>query len=157
MDFDENKIDDYTLALLYLVTHERHEGFGARAWKGFDWDTMNRLHEKGYLSNPVGSAKSVGMSEEGFLRAKELFELYFGRKTNVISLPNLTSRAKHRWDQVPEWAKKEIMDNVFCGHCLIGTSMQLREGKMSGRSLVLGGTCKKCGGEVARVIEPAEE
>lgn len=80
MDFDEDKIDDYTLALLYLVTHERHEGSGARAWKGFDWDTLNRLHEKGYLSNPVGKAKSVAISEEGFLRAKELFEQYFARK-----------------------------------------------------------------------------
>lgn len=38
MDFDEDKIDEYTLALLYLVTYGRHEGLGARAWKGFDWD-----------------------------------------------------------------------------------------------------------------------
>jgi hypothetical protein len=37
MNYDEDKIDEYTLALLYLVTHERHEGLGARAWKGFDW------------------------------------------------------------------------------------------------------------------------
>src|SRR4030066_2272182 len=73
-------IDEYTLALLYLVTHERHEGLGARAWKGFDWDTMNRLHEKGYISNPIGKAKSVGMTEEGFLKAKELFERHFGKK-----------------------------------------------------------------------------
>lgn len=64
MDFNEDKIDDYTLALLYLVTHERNEGLGARAWKGFDWDTLDRLHKKGYISNPVGKAKSVGMSEE---------------------------------------------------------------------------------------------
>lgn len=77
MDFDENKIDDYTLALHYLVTHERHAGSAARAWKGFDLDTLNRLHEKGYLSNPVGKTKSVAMSEEGFLRAKELFERHF--------------------------------------------------------------------------------
>ena len=80
MDYDRDKIDEYTLALLYLVTHERHEGLGARAWKGFDWDTMNRLHEKGYISNPIGKAKSVGMTEEGFLKAKELFERYFGKK-----------------------------------------------------------------------------
>jgi predicted acetyltransferase len=35
MKHDEDKIDEYTLALFYLVTHERHEGFGARAWKPF--------------------------------------------------------------------------------------------------------------------------
>ena len=40
MDHDTDKIDEYTLALLYLGTHNRQEGFGARAWKGFDWDTM---------------------------------------------------------------------------------------------------------------------
>jgi hypothetical protein len=80
MDFDTEKIDEYTLALLYLVTHERHEGLGARAWKGFDWDTMNRLQEKGYISNPVGKAKSVGLSEEGFLGAKRLFEKHFTKK-----------------------------------------------------------------------------
>ena len=157
MDFDEDKIDEYTLALLYLVTHERHEGLGARAWKGFDWDTLNRLHEKGYIANPVGRAKSVGMSEEGFLRAKELFEQHFASKATVLPFPKLTADAKRRWCQVPEPARKEIMDNVWCGNCLSPTSMQLREGTLSGRSLVLHGTCKKCGGEVARVIEPAEE
>ena len=80
MNYDEDKVDEYTLALLYLVTHERQEGFGARAWKGFDWDTMNRLHEKGYISNPIGKVKSVGMTEEGFLKAKELCERHFGKK-----------------------------------------------------------------------------
>jgi hypothetical protein len=80
MDYDTDKIDEHTLALLYLVTHERHEGYGARAWKGFDWDTMNRLHEKGYVSDPKGKAKSVGMSDEGFLKAKEFFERHFVKK-----------------------------------------------------------------------------
>jgi hypothetical protein len=157
MDFDENKIDECTLALLYLVAHERHEGFGSRVWKGFDWDTLNRLHEKGYISNPVGRAKSVGMSEEGFLKAKELFEWHFAKKASVTTLPKFTAEARKRWDYIPPSDKTKFLDNVWCGHCLTGISMQLREGQMSGRSLVLHGTCKKCGGEVARVIEPAEE
>jgi hypothetical protein len=80
MEYDNDKIDEYTLALLYLVTHGRKEGFAARAWKTFDWDTMNRLHEKGYISNPVGKAKSVVIYEEGFQKAKELFEQHFGKK-----------------------------------------------------------------------------
>ena len=80
MNYDEDKIDEYTLALLYLVTHQRQEGLGARTWKGFDWNTMNRLHEKGYISNPIGKAKSVGMTEESFQRSKELFERYFQKK-----------------------------------------------------------------------------
>ncbi len=80
MEYDEEKVDEYTLALLYLVTHNREEGFGARAWKGFDWDTMNRLHGKGFILNPVGKAKSVGMSEKGFKKAEELFRKHFVNK-----------------------------------------------------------------------------
>lgn len=77
MHYDKEKVDEYTLALLYLVTHGREEGFGARAWKGFDWDTMNRLHEKGLIRNPVGKAKSVGMTEEGFQQSESLFKKFF--------------------------------------------------------------------------------
>jgi hypothetical protein len=54
MEVDNDKIDEAVLALLYLTLHD-----GARAWKSFDWDAMNRLHEKGYIMNPVGKAKSV--------------------------------------------------------------------------------------------------
>lgn len=77
MDYDTDKIDEYTLALLLLVSHNREEGHGARAWKGFDWETMNRLHEKGFITNPVGKAKSVGMTEEGYKKAEELFKKFF--------------------------------------------------------------------------------
>ena len=47
------------------------------AWKGFDWETMNRLHEKGYISNPKSKAKSVTISEEGARLAEELFKMNF--------------------------------------------------------------------------------
>jgi hypothetical protein len=157
MNYDEDKVDEYTLALLYLVAHERHEGLGARAWKGFDWDTLNRLHEKGYISNPVGKAKSVGMTEEGFLRAKELFERHFVQETKTILFPKLTPQAKKRWEQVPEQTRGDILENVWCSQCRKMGALQVREGEMSGRSLVLRGRCKKCGSEAARVIEPAEE
>ncbi|MFW5994694.1 MAG: DUF6429 family protein [Spirochaetia bacterium] len=77
MEYDRDKVDELTLALLYLVIHEESE-YGARAWKGFDWDTMERLHEKGWISNPVGKAKSVVLPPEGVSRARELFEKHFG-------------------------------------------------------------------------------
>ena len=77
MDYDREKVDEHTLALLYLVSHDREEGLGARAWKGFDWDTMNRLHEKGLITNPVGKAKSVGMTEEGYKKSESLFNKFF--------------------------------------------------------------------------------
>jgi hypothetical protein len=157
LEFDEDKIDDFTLALLYLVAHEREEGCGARAWKGFDWETLNRLHDKGYISNPVGKAKSVTMTEEGFLKAKALFEQHFTNKTNIFSLPKFTVPAKKEWNTVPEKIRKEILDNVWCARCKTDSAMQLLEGVMERRCLVLRGTCKRCGGAVSRVIEPEDE
>jgi hypothetical protein len=74
MELDTNKIDDAVLALLFLGLHN-----GARAWKGFDWEAMNRLHERGYISDPRGKAKSVVFSEEGFERAKRLLAELFGK------------------------------------------------------------------------------
>ncbi len=77
MEIDYDKIDDCTLALLHLVSFQ--DGFVARAWKSFDWDTMNRLHEKGYISDPKSKSKSVVLSEEGLSRAKELLEKLFAK------------------------------------------------------------------------------
>ena len=114
--------------------------------QGHGRDSLNSLHDKGYISNPVGKSKSIGMSEEGFLKAKELFERHFCRKATVVPLPRFTNEAKKRWHQVPEAIRNEILESVWCGRCKTGTPLQLREAKMSGRSLVLQGTCKKCGG-----------
>jgi hypothetical protein len=75
VDLDTNKIDDAVLALLYLGLHD-----GARAWKGFDWDAMNRLHEKGCISDPRGKAKSVVFTEEGLQRAERLLNELFAKR-----------------------------------------------------------------------------
>lgn len=77
MSYNKDKVDEYTLALMYLVMHDKDE-HGARAWKGFDWETMNRLHEQGLIGNPVSKAKSVVLSPEGAEKARELFRKHFG-------------------------------------------------------------------------------
>jgi hypothetical protein len=79
MEYDHDKIDEYTLALLYLVTWQREEGYGARAWKGFDWETMNHLFEKGYILDPKNKAKSVVMTEDGYKKSEELFKKFFSK------------------------------------------------------------------------------
>jgi hypothetical protein len=78
MEYDKDKVDELTLALLYLVMHDESEE-GARAWKGFDWDTMNRLYENGFIGNPISKTKSVIVTPVGYRKAKELFEKHFGR------------------------------------------------------------------------------
>jgi hypothetical protein len=75
MELDTNKIDKAVLALLLLGRHD-----GNRAWKGFDWDVMGRLHEQGFISDPHGKAKSVVFTEEGLACAEQLLEQLFGRK-----------------------------------------------------------------------------
>jgi hypothetical protein len=71
---DEGKLDDATLALLSLGLHD-----GVRAWKGFDWDVLARLHEKGYISDPKGKAKSVAFTGEGLARSRLLLEELFAK------------------------------------------------------------------------------
>ncbi|WP_020683330.1 DUF6429 family protein [Marinobacterium rhizophilum] len=72
MDIDEDKIDEAILALLYLTLHD-----GGRAWKSFDWEAMNRLHEKGLIESPVGKAKSVLFTEIGLKESEVLFQKLF--------------------------------------------------------------------------------
>ena len=76
MDYDKDKVDEMPLALLYLTTF--NDKYSARAWKGFDWGTMNLLHEKGYISDPKSKAKSVAMAEDGVKLSEELFKKHFG-------------------------------------------------------------------------------
>ncbi len=75
MEIDTDKIDDAVLALLYLTSFRDHGV--TRAWKGQDWDAMNRLNEKGMISDPRGKARSVVLTEEGAKRSKELFHKEF--------------------------------------------------------------------------------
>ena len=75
VDFDEDSIDDCVLALLYLTLHD-----GYRAWKGFDFEVMDRLFQRGYIFDPRGKAKSVGLTEEGLARSERLFAELFGKR-----------------------------------------------------------------------------
>ena len=49
-EWDQDKVDDAVLALLYLTLHD-----GDRVWKGYDFDVLSRLCEKGYLLDPFGN------------------------------------------------------------------------------------------------------
>jgi hypothetical protein len=76
IEIDTDRIDQTVLALLYLGLHD-----GCRTWKGFDWDAMDRLHKKGFISDPVSKAKSVVFTEEGQREAERLFrELFAARR-----------------------------------------------------------------------------
>ena len=75
MEPDNDKIDETVLALLFLKSFG--DGLGQRAWKGHDWDALDRLHQKGLISDPKGKAKSVVFTEEGLAKSEELFGALF--------------------------------------------------------------------------------
>jgi hypothetical protein len=72
MKLDTEKIDRVVLALLHLGLHDDF-----RAWKSFDWDAMDRLHKKGFISNPVGKTKSIAFSESGLRESQRLLAELF--------------------------------------------------------------------------------
>lgn len=74
MEIDTDKVDEAVLTLLHLTLHD-----GDRAWKSFDWDAMSRLHEKGFISNPIGKAKSIVMTEEGLQESERLLKKLFAK------------------------------------------------------------------------------
>jgi hypothetical protein len=75
MEYNKDKVDEMALALMYLTTFK--DEFGMRVWKGLDWAVLDRLHEKGYISNPKSKAKSVGLSEEAAKQSEDLFKKHF--------------------------------------------------------------------------------
>ena len=79
MPYSEDKVDEAVLGLLALFAFEE-----TRSWKGFDWDAMARLHERGLIQNPVNTNKSVHLTEEGLKRGREaaarLFDATWGKR-----------------------------------------------------------------------------
>jgi hypothetical protein len=76
MENKEEQILKLTLLLIYLNSWEE-KNFDTpvhRAWKGYDFDALNALEEKGYISQSK-TAKSVYLTEEGVKLAKELEKL----------------------------------------------------------------------------------
>jgi len=63
------------LTLLYLTTFKDKPNW--RAWKGHNWDSLDRLHQRGYISDPATKAKSVLLTEKGAKRSQVLFEKHF--------------------------------------------------------------------------------
>lgn len=67
-------LEDLVLLLIYFTSWSEKISDGThiqRAWKGYDFDTLDALTEKGYI---YGSkrAKSVYLTEEGVERARNL-------------------------------------------------------------------------------------
>ena len=79
----QKQINKLTLLLLYLNSWEEKE-FGytvRRAWKGHDFDALNKMEEDGFITQSK-AAKSLCLTEEGIAAAKQLESLMEG--INII-------------------------------------------------------------------------
>ncbi len=70
---DTQKLCEAGLALLSLTLHD------GRAWKGVDWNLMDLIYEKGWITDPKSKAKSVVLTDEGERLAREFLRKHFGR------------------------------------------------------------------------------
>lgn len=80
VEVDPARIDEAVLGLLQLTLHG-----GDRAWKGFDFEVMDRLFQQGYILDPRNNSKSVVLTEKGLARSRELLGKLFGKGKGVAS------------------------------------------------------------------------
>lgn len=83
MEYDEKLIEEAVLALLAAFSSD-----DGNAWKGFDFEVMNRLHEQGLISNPVNRNKSIWLTEEGQERGRQTAERLFGGVVQATRAPD---------------------------------------------------------------------
>jgi hypothetical protein len=74
-ELDGEKLAEAALGILSLTLH------GGRVWKALDWNLMNVLFGKGWISDPVSKTKSVALTEEGERQARSFLLKHFGRET----------------------------------------------------------------------------
>lgn len=75
MGLDVDKVDRAVLAVLYLTLHDK-----VHAWKGFDWDALGGLHDRGLIDNPVSKRKSVRFTDQGLFEAEQACRALFEQK-----------------------------------------------------------------------------
>ena len=76
----DQALHDMTLAMLYLTRFKESgrlipETQLFRAWKSYDWDTLDKLSEEELTIDRHGN-KSLYLTEEGVKKAKEILEKY---------------------------------------------------------------------------------
>ena len=157
------RIEEAVLALLWLTSFsERHGGFAcSRAWKGHDWDALERLHQKGLITDPVEKSKSIVFTDDGESRAGQQFGKMFCGADSAASPPKIRQpfapSAMRLWEAIPERHREQILNNVYCSHCPEMCRIVDFTGMKELGDLNLRGFCSRCGNVVVRLIETSED
>ena len=83
----KKNIEELTLLLMYLTSWEEEslcydkndnldKDIFKNSWKGYSFDAINELTDKGYLYSSKYKNKSVTLTKEGEKLAKKLMEKY---------------------------------------------------------------------------------
>jgi RNase P subunit RPR2 len=75
---------------------------------------------------------------------------------STTKFPDFAPDGRARWEEIPNWAQTKILDAVWCGNCRRGVPIELVQRRMKSGSLILKGTCRHCGKQIVRSIEPKE-
>ena len=67
MRYDESRIDEAVSALLGAFEFDN-----GRVWKRIDFEAMDRLHAKGFITDPRSKQESVYLTSEGLDLANRL-------------------------------------------------------------------------------------
>ena len=73
MEYDNKLIEEAVLALLATFSFDN-----GNAWKGFDFETMSRLHEHGFISYPVNKKKSIWLTADVLEQGRRIADRLFG-------------------------------------------------------------------------------
>jgi len=128
--------------LPYAFTEQRIEGHDEQIQAIFE--VIRQL-----MAPPYKPKRKIGYT------VKEKQKAYVQRsKKNTPSIEgSFTPKAKKIWETIAGDIQIKILNNVWCVNCRKESSMGNLTGKIESGMLVLRGTCTKCGGDVARVIE----
>lgn len=174
MEPDPDRIDQVVLASLWLTAHRERAASSWSAWKTHDRDTLNRLHEAGFIDEPRNRRKSITFSEAGAEAARAAFESLCGGepgddRDKIVPMPGqkLPPSAPERhpfppsairlWESVSESTRELILAQVWCGHCrgprpiVDFTGIPDENG-----DLILRGFCAECGHVIVRVVETGD-
>ena len=101
------------------------------------------------MAPPDKKVKKIGFT----VKEKQKAYVKKAKKKKPSLDGSFTPKAKIIWESIAGDIQFKILNNAWCVHCRKGSSIGNLTGKVESGMLVLRGTCTKCGGDVARVIE----
>lgn len=120
MQYDQDKVDEVALALLYFSL-----GNDNRAWKGMDWSISDRLYQKGWIESPRNKNLSFELTDEGREACIRFFQKHFAINSQIPE--NLSSLPISIDSLEILYGRSEEMANMFFLDRATGSIVRLEE------------------------------